>query len=113
VRVSGLDTFANEWFARGRLQWTGGVNAGLAVEVKEHRAEAGEVRLALWQAAPEPIAEGDAFLVTAGCDKRFETCRAKFANGLNFRGFPHMPGNDFVVAYPVAGEPGHDGGSRN
>ena len=112
VRVSGLDAFDDEWFARGRLQWTGGANTGLAVEVKEHRAEAGETRISLWQSMPEPIAEGDTFAVTAGCDKRFETCRNKFANGLNFRGFPHMPGNDFVVAYPAAGEPGHDGGSR-
>jgi uncharacterized phage protein (TIGR02218 family) len=47
--------------------------------------------------------------VTAGCDKRFETCRTKFANAVNFRGFPHLPGNDFVVAYAVPGEPGHDG----
>ncbi len=52
-----------------------------------------------------------AFTIYAGCDKRFETCRAKFANTLNFRGFPHMPGNDAVQARPVAGEP-LDGGSR-
>jgi uncharacterized phage protein (TIGR02218 family) len=55
--------------------------------VKEHRIEAGEVRLAVWQQMPEPLAEGDLFVVTAGCDKRFETCRMKFANAVNFRGF--------------------------
>jgi uncharacterized phage protein (TIGR02218 family) len=109
LRVSGLDGFDDGWFARGRLVWSSGVNAGAAVEVKEHRAAAGEVRLALWQRMAEPIAPGDAFVVSAGCDKRFETCRTKFANAVNFRGFPHMPGNDFVVAYPVPGEPGHDG----
>jgi uncharacterized phage protein (TIGR02218 family) len=111
VRVSGLDAFADGWFARGRLAWTGGTNQGVAVEVKEHRAESGAVRLALWHAMPEPIAPGDTFTVSAGCDKRFATCGEKFSNALNFRGFPHMPGNDFVVAYPVAGEPGHDGGA--
>ena len=46
---------------------------------------------------PEPIAAGDTFAVTAGCDKRFATCRDRFANAVNFRGFPHIPGNDFVV----------------
>jgi uncharacterized phage protein (TIGR02218 family) len=111
LRVSGLDGFDGDWFSRGRLQWTSGANAGVAVEVKGHRVEAGEVRLALWQAMPEPIVPGDTFAVTAGCDKRFATCGAKFANAVNFRGFPHMPGNDFVVAYPVPGEPGHDGGA--
>mgnify|MGYP001126787711 CR=1 FL=1 len=49
--------------------------------------------------------------VTAGCDKRFQTCVTRFANAANFRGFPHIPGNDFVVRYPVQGEPGNDGGS--
>jgi uncharacterized phage protein (TIGR02218 family) len=109
VRVAGLDTFANGWFTRGKLTFEAGPNAGLSVEVKEHRIEAGEVRLALWQQMAEPISEGDLFAVTAGCDKRFETCRMKFANAVNFRGFPHLPGNDFVVAYAVPGEPGHDG----
>jgi uncharacterized phage protein (TIGR02218 family) len=67
--------------------------------------------LELWQAMPEPFAAGDAFTVTAGCDKRFDTCRAKFDNVVNFRGFPHIPGNDFVARYAVAGEPGNSGKS--
>jgi uncharacterized phage protein (TIGR02218 family) len=109
MRVAGLDSYANDWFTRGKFTFSAGPNAGLAVEVKEHRIEAGEVRLALWQQMPEPLAEGDLFSVTAGCDKRFETCRMKFANAVNFRGFPHLPGNDFVASYAVPGEPGHDG----
>jgi uncharacterized phage protein (TIGR02218 family) len=109
LRVSGLDAFEDGWFTRGKLTFTSGANDTLAVEVKEHRFENGELRLSLWQAMPEAIAVGDQFTVTAGCDKRFETCQAKFANAVNFRGFPHMPGNDFVVAYAVPGEPGHDG----
>ena len=32
------------------------------------------------------------------CDKRMETCGAKFANIANFRGFPHIPGQDAVLA---------------
>jgi uncharacterized phage protein (TIGR02218 family) len=109
IRVAGLDAIANNWFTRGKLTFSAGPNAGLAVEVKEHRIEAGEVRLSLWQQMPEPLAEGDLFVATAGCDKRFETCRMKFANAANFRGFPHLPGNDFVASYAVPGEPGHDG----
>ena len=31
------------------------------------------------------------------CDKRFVTCRQVFANALNFRGMPHMPGNDVLL----------------
>ena len=55
---------------------------------------------------------GDAFTVTAGCDKQFATCRRSSPTRVNFRGFPHMPGNDFVTSYPCRGEPGNDGESR-
>ena len=40
-----------------------------------------------------------------------QTCRDRFDNVVNFRGFPHIPGNDFVISYPVQGEPGNDGKS--
>ena len=107
----GLDGFEDGWFTAGKLTFTSGANNGLSVEVKSHR-KAGAVRLVLWQAMAEPIVSGDTFLVTAGCDKRFETCRARFNNAVNFRGFPHIPGNDFVIAHPLPGEPGHNGASR-
>jgi uncharacterized phage protein (TIGR02218 family) len=105
----GLDGFADALFSLGRLLWTGGANAGLAIEIKEHRLIASHARLTLWQAMPEPIAPGDTFAVTAGCDKRFATCRARFANTDNFRGFPQIPGNDFLLASPTQGAPGNYG----
>lgn len=108
--ASGLDGFAEGWFTGGKLTWTHGANSGLAVEIKEHRVVSGHARLSLWQAMPEFILIGDAFTVTAGCDKRFATCRERFANAVNFRGFPHIPGNDFVVRSADAGA-GNDGGS--
>jgi uncharacterized phage protein (TIGR02218 family) len=109
--ATGLGAYAADWFSGGRLAFTSGANDGLAVEVKTHRLGAEGIVLDLWQAMAEPIAPGDGFVVTAGCDKRFETCRDRFANVANFRGFPHVPGNDFVIAYPNTGEPGHDGTS--
>lgn len=109
--VSGLDGFPDGWFTAGKLTFAGGANAGLGVEVKSHRKGA-TITIVLWQPMPEPVAAGDAFSVTAGCDKRFATCRDRFNNTVNFRGFPHIPGNDFVVGYPLAGEPGNNGASR-
>ena len=44
------------------------------------------------------------------CDQRFETCRDVFANAENFRGFPHLPGNDFILSGPAAAN--NDGGQR-
>jgi len=111
--ASGLAAFADGWFTAGRLQWTSGASAGLAVEVKRHRNDGASVTLDLWQAMPHAIAPGDTFAVTAGCDKRFATCRDRFANSVNFRGFPHIPGNDFLIACSVPVAPGNDGGSLN
>ncbi len=109
--TSGLSDFDDGWFTAGRLNWTSGANSGLAMEVKRHSVESSSVSIELWQAMAHPLAPGDTFAVTAGCDKRFSTCRDRFANSVNFRGFPHIPGNDFVMRYPVSGEPGHDGKS--
>lgn len=47
----------------------------------------------------------------ATCDKRWTTCVATFSNGVNFRGFPTAPGEDFLTLYPVEGER-NDGGRR-
>ncbi len=110
IIAAGLDTFTEGVFSGGKLTWTSGANDGLSVEIKEHRMASGHVRLSLWQAMPEVIATGDTFAVSAGCDKRFATCRERFANVANFRGFPHIPGNDFVIASPDAGA-GNDGRS--
>ena len=111
LSTAGLGAYADGWFTAGKLTWASGANAGLAVEIKAHRAMGATAELDLWQRAPKPIAIGDAFAVTAGCDKAFATCRDRFANVLNFRGFPHMPGNDFVLRIAGAGRAAFDGGS--
>ena len=114
LAASGLSGFENGWFASGSLVWTSGANSGRRHEIKFHRlADTGEVTVELWRKAARPIAPGDGFTVRAGCDKQFATCRAKFANGTNFRGFPHIPGDDFVLSYANRGDPENDGRSRN
>ena len=39
-----------------------------------------------------------------GCDRALATCRDRFGNVANFRGFPHIPGSDFVLRYPKVGD---------
>lgn len=46
-----------------------------------------------------------------GCDRRWATCRQVFDNATQFRGYPDMPGDDFLTAVPVEGGR-NDGGSR-
>lgn len=99
IRVSGLGGFDAGWFSLGTIDWTSGTLAGRRAYVVGHTKSAGGVDIALQAGdGPGPQA-GDAFTVCAGCDKAFSTCKAKFANALNFQGFPHLPGNDAAYGY--------------
>jgi uncharacterized phage protein (TIGR02218 family) len=109
--VSGLDDVVAGDLTGGRLAFTSGANAGRAMEIKRHAGSGTIVTIELWRAMSDAVAAGDGFTVTPGCDKQFATCRDRFANALNFRGHPYMPGNDAVLAAPSADQP-RDGGSR-
>jgi uncharacterized phage protein (TIGR02218 family) len=105
LTASGLAAYAADWFTRGLLTFTSGANIGRAQEVKRHTLAGTATTVELWHPTAHPFAPGDTFTVTAGCDKQLATCRARFANALNFRGFPHMPGPDYVLAVAKPGEP--------
>lgn len=101
--ASGLSAFADGWFTGGVLRWTGGANAGAVSAVEAHGLAGADATVTLAIAPSETIAIGDVFTVDAGCDKRWATCQAKFANTINFRGFPMIPGDDWLQAGPRAG----------
>ncbi|KQT58161.1 beta tubulin [Methylobacterium sp. Leaf456] len=104
-------SFAPGWFSGGRLTWTGGVNAGSTADLRAESRDGASMLLDLWEPPPRPVVSGDAFRLTAGCDKRLATCRDRFANAINFQGFPHMPGNDFVLRGVEGGSARLDGAS--
>lgn len=106
LTAAAVDNAVVGLFTRGIVTFTSGANAGLSVVVKDHLA-GGE--LVFWQGLVRDLQPGDAFEVTAGCDKRFPTCRDRFANAVNFRGFPFIPAPEFVLAYARPGEGRHRG----
>jgi len=106
--ASGLGSFAAGWFAHGAVEWTAGANAGRRAEVLAHDLVDGLAVLTLLEAPVRPVGEGDSFIARAGCDKRVATCSAKFGNVANFRGFPHIPGQDTILRY-ASRDGGHDG----
>lgn len=98
------------WFDRGVLRVLDGAAAGASGVIRSDRIAGTERRVSLWtpmSTAPEP---GDRLRVVAGCDKRLETCRDKFSNTARFRGFPHIPGEDWLVSVPRS-EDANEGGS--
>ena len=99
--------FSSEFFTSGTLV----DGAGASFAIKLHEKAVNGDRIVLWSAPPMVFAAGARVTLRAGCDKSPETCREKFDNIVNFRGFPHMPGNDVVVSYPNAAGAPMDGGS--
>jgi uncharacterized phage protein (TIGR02218 family) len=111
IRLADLGGFDDRWFERGRLIVQDGVADGLAGVIKADRRLGGGAReIELWQALPVAPKKGDTIRIEAGCDKRASTCRGKFNNFMNFSGFPHIPGEDWMTSYPTTGT-GNDGGS--
>lgn len=109
--LDGLEAFEPRWFERGRCVVLDGAAAGLEGAIKIDRPEGGLRRVELWDRVRAELAVGDRVRITASCDKRMETCRLKFGNLLNFRGFPDLPGEDWMVAHPSRVS-ARDGGSR-
>ena len=83
-------------FAPVRSSGRAGANAGFTQDVRDHRGADGSDNRAL-AAPPQRSRRATVSTVTAGCDKRFRDLPRRFANAANFRGFPHMPGNDRLM----------------
>jgi uncharacterized phage protein (TIGR02218 family) len=83
----------------GQLRWLGGANTGLTADIVSN----GTSVLTLARSPYFPVEAGATVELTEGCDKRLETCASRFANAINFRGEPHLPGNDLLTRYPGAG----------
>ena len=103
-----LDAFTAGWFDAGTIEWTSGANTGRRAELMLHEISGSAARLTLFAEAVNDIAPSDAFVAVAGCDKRIETCAARFSNVINFRGFPSIPGQDAILRYATQSG-GHNG----
>lgn len=93
IHCDSLSTKENNYFNYGVLTFTSGVNKDLSIEVKSFYG--GDIVPMI-----KPVyipSVGDAFTIVTGCDKKFSTCINKFNNAINFRGEPHIPGNDYIM----------------
>jgi uncharacterized phage protein (TIGR02218 family) len=111
VILTGATSFAGNWFGHGTVQIMTGAAQGMRSLIKADIAEPAGRRLILWENLAVMAMPGDLIRVTAGCDRLMKTCVAKFDNLLNFRGFPHIPGDDWLTSYPVSSTQ-NTGGSR-
>lgn len=82
----------------GELRWLTGKNCGLSFAIMNGSNNS----IILADQPRGEVVPGDRALLTAGCNKMFSTCRERFGNVVNFRGEPHLPGNDLLTRYPGA-----------
>ena len=95
-------------FTDGTVRWLSGANEGRGARIVSSISDGASRLVRTWQPSARPVAVGDRLVLTIGCDKSFATCRDRFDNAENFRGFPYLPGNNFAFSY--ASEEGeHDG----
>jgi len=87
------------WFVDGVVSFTSGANAGRSMEVKAWTQGTAIVTLFLPMQAP--IQVGDTLTLYPGCRKTTADCRDKFANIVNFRGEPFVPGLDGLLQSPA------------
>ena len=88
-------SYPDQVFARGELRWLDGDNAGLMAAIIVHSGNT----VTLSEPPYHPVKIGTRVTLTHGCDRQFATCKNRFANALNFRGEPHLPGNDLLTRY--------------
>jgi uncharacterized phage protein (TIGR02218 family) len=81
------------YFDNGQLVFTSGPNNGLVKAVRQYQG--GLISFN----SPLPFAPnaGDTFTAYPGCDKRQVTCSGKFANLVNFEGFPYVPAPETAI----------------
>lgn len=102
LQLAGIAGHDNRWFERGELVVLSGPAEGLRALIKADLAMPGNRRrVELWSGLALHPTAGDRVRLLAGCDRRAETCRLKFLNFPNFRGFPHLPPEDWLIAPQV------------
>ena len=90
---------ADGWFNAGKLEQTDGT----ILMINDHQTQGARAVLSLRHPIKSLPQRGEQLRCFAGCNKRFAQCRDKFANALNFRGFPHIPGSRTVARLSAKG----------
>jgi uncharacterized phage protein (TIGR02218 family) len=93
-----FDQLLDDRFVFGRLRYMSGRNCGITSVILAVNGAVVQVR----DLPRAPVDAGCRVELREGCDKRFATCVSRFDNAVNFRGEPHLPGNDLLTRYPGA-----------
>jgi len=93
-----IDQAIDDHFLFGRARFMSGANCGVISTIIGVDGTAIHLR----DMPRIEVEAGTVIELREGCDKRFATCIERFDNAVNFRGEPHLPGNDLLTRYPGA-----------
>lgn len=93
VRITGVEPVL---FEQGTLRFCEGVQTGMVFGIVEASPNGFLLDRPIAADTPQQVA----VRLRQGCDHTFTTCRTRFANAINFRGEPFLPGNDLLSRYP-------------
>ena len=91
-----VDEPVDDRFRFGQLRFLGGAANGERRTILDVVGQ----QLSLRSAPAVDIEVGTPIELVEGCDKTLATCAGRFGNAVNFRGEPHLPGNDLLTRYP-------------
>ena len=86
-----------DYYNYGKITFLTGLNTGITMQIEDYTVAN---VITLLEPMPYTVANGDTATLYAGCDRRFATCKTRFSNKDNFRGFPHIPGMDKALTVP-------------
>jgi len=98
--VDSISPYTPEELVPGRVRWVAGDNVSGRMYQIERVVETGtEAFIYLLEPVPFPINPlTDQLEIRPDCDKRFETCRDRWSNSLNFKGEQLIPVQDGTAA---------------
>ena len=100
IKVEAETDHPDGYFSTGVLDILEGAGAGLRFNISQDARTVGGRAISLWESMTILPAPGDRVRFRVGCDGRARTCREVFRNFENFRGFPHIPGEDWLKRFP-------------
>lgn len=89
----------DDFFTYGVMTFLSGLNKGASYEIEQSFARNGQIYF--FSSPVHEVVVGDMFRLVPGCNGEPSTCKKRFHNFVNFRGEPYIPGNDYVVGYPI------------
>lgn len=94
IEISGIGNAAD--YLDGAVTFLDGPQAGMRFAI----ASVDGQRIVLDRLFDAGVTAGSIVELREGCDHRWSTCADRFANAVNFRGEPFLPGNDHIARYP-------------